>query len=237
MLNVKQNRKLGQELAARKETIQYYYRVAALWYETKSQAIKLLDWKQLWTEAKESGDLEQFLLAPGYRNNDQDPYSDNDIERRGYTPREYDMDAYYEWQVQRLTEEFALGVGDITMCDKTNPNEKQLQNIHRKLRQYMVEQLDILLVAPEHQQMLFELNCQVEPEKLDELIELREENAIKPLNQSDRQYLQELEIEIGHALTELLVALNKKRMDDYKENNQPDADRVPLSYAETERGR
>ena len=64
------------------------------------------------------------------------------------------MKAYYGWQHQRLTEIFASGVGDISMIDKQNPDEKQLQDIHKNLRNYIVEQLDILLLEPEHQHRL-----------------------------------------------------------------------------------
>lgn len=247
MLNVKRNRQQGKETASYKENLQYYYRVAALWYEAKYQAIKLLDWKQLWSEAKEEGEIEQFLIAPGVRNEHQNPYSDNEYEKRGYTPREYDMDAYYTWQHQRLLELYALGVGDITMIDKTNPNMKQLQSIHRKLRKYIVDQLDCLLLESEHQPLLTELNCQIETDEIDLFNEL---NGMTNLSLEDKAYLTELEIKISHALSELLIALNKKRMNERSDNKYQNdqsyyssnsfnasevegVETVPLAHAET----
>ncbi len=247
MLNIKRNRQQGKETASRKENLQYYYRVAALWYEAKYQAIKLLDWKQLWAEAKEEGEIERFLIAPGVRNEHQDPYSDNEYEKRGYTPREYDMDAYYTWQHQRLLEMYALGVGDITMIDKTNPNMKQLQSLHRKLRKYLVEQLDVLLLEAEHQPLLAELNCQVDLDEIELFNELKEMNN---LPSGDKTYLAELEVKITHALSELLITLNKKRMNERSDSKyQNDQDRnssnsfdvpevegvetIPLAHAET----
>jgi hypothetical protein len=247
MLNIKRNRQQGKETASRKENLQYYYRVAALWYEAKYQAIKLLDWKQLWAEAKEEGEIECFLIAPGVRNEHQDPYSDNEYEKRGYTPREYDMDAYYTWQHQRLMELYALGVGDITMIDKTNPNMKQLQSIHRKLRKYIVDQLDCLLLEPEHQPLLAELNCQVDTDEIELFNELKE---INNLPSEDKTYLADLEVKIAHALSELLITLNKKRMnersDSKYQSDQPHyssnlfgapevegVETIPLAHAET----
>lgn len=234
MLNIKKNRQLGQQTSARKETTQYYYRVAALWYETKSQAINLLDWKQLWTEAKEEGELQQFLIAPGYRNEYQNPYADNEGDRRGYTPPEYDMKAYYSWQHQRLTEIFASGVGDISMIDKQNPDEKQLQNIHKNLRNYIVEQLDILLLKPEHQHRLIEIKCNITNDEIEEWIELDSEDY---LSSEEQEYRNELRVKIVYALTELLIVLNKERMNKRNEfkrlEQQEELERVNLKHAET----
>jgi hypothetical protein len=234
MLNIKKNRQLGQQTSARKETIQYYYRVAALWYETKSQAINLLDWKQLWSEAKEEGELQQFLIAPGYRNEYQNPYADNEGDRRGYTPPEYDMKAYYGWQHQRLTEIFASGVGDISMIDKQNPDEKQLQDIHKNLRNYIVEQLDILLLEPEHQHRLIEIKCNLTSDEIEEWIELDSEDY---LSTEEQEYRNELRVKIIYALSELLIVLNKERMNKRNEmkrlEQQEELERVNLKHAET----
>ena len=234
MLNIKKNRQLGQQTSARKETIQYYYRVAALWYETKSQAINLLDWKQLWSEAKEEGELQQFLIAPGYRNEYQNPYADNEGDRRGYTPPEYDMKAYYSWQHQRLTEIFASGVGDISMIDKQNPNEKQLQDIHKNLRNYIVEQLDILLLEPEHQHRLIEIKCNITSDEIEEWIELDSEDY---LSTEEQEYRNELRVKIIYALSELLIVLNKERMNKRNElkrlEQQEELERVNFKHAET----
>jgi hypothetical protein len=239
MLNIKRNRQLGQETTQRKENIQYYYRVAALWYEAKAQAIKLLDWKQLWSEAKEEGELDQFLIAPGVRNISQDPYSDNEYDRRGYTPREYDMDAYYQWQHQRLLEMFSSGVGDIQMIDKTNPDIKQLQAIHRRLRKYIVDQLDILLTEPEYQQVIADLNSKIDAEEIQLFNDLREMNNLTP---EDKNYLTEIEVKIAHALSELLITLNKKRMNERSEKQREynagnTEEFVPIEHAETLMGR
>ena len=234
MLNIKKNRQLGQQTSARKETIQYYYRVAALWYETKSQAINLLDWKQLWSEAKEEGELQQFLIAPGYRNEYQNPYADDVSDRRGYTPPEYDMKAYYSWQHQRLTEIFASGIGDISMIDKQNPDEKQLQDIHKNLRNYIVEQLDILLLEPEHQHRLIEIKCNITFDEIEEWIELDSEDY---LSTSEQEYRNELRVKIIYALSELLIVLNKERMNKRNEmkrlEQQEELERVNLKHAET----
>ncbi|MEM7717196.1 MAG: hypothetical protein AAF349_27215 [Cyanobacteria bacterium P01_A01_bin.68] len=234
MLNIKKNRQLGQQTSARKETIQYYYRVAALWYETKSQAINLLDWKQLWSEAKEEGELQQFLIAPGYRNEYQNPYADNEGDRRGYTPPEYDMKAYYSWQHQRLTEIFASGIGDISMIDKQNPDEKQLQDIHKNLRNYIVEQLDILLLEPEHQHRLIEIKCNITSDEIEEWIELDSEDY---LSTCEQEYRNELRVKITYALSELLIVLNKERMNKRNEmkrlEQQEELERVNLKHAET----
>ncbi|MEB3219680.1 MAG: DUF4114 domain-containing protein [Nostocales cyanobacterium 94392] len=234
MLNIKKNRQLGQQTSARKETIQYYYRVAALWYETKSQAINLLDWKQLWSEAKEEGELQQFLIAPGYRNEYQNPYADNEGDRRGYTPPEYDMKTYYSWQHQRLTEIFASGIGDISMIDKQNPDEKQLQNIHKNLRNYIVEQLDILLLEPEHQYRLAEIKCNLTSDEIEEWIELDSEDYLSP---SEQEYRNELRVKIIYALSELLIVLNQERMNKRNEmkrlEQQEDFELVNLKHAET----
>ncbi|NJO59351.1 MAG: hypothetical protein HC836_13870 [Richelia sp. RM2_1_2] len=234
MLNIKKNRQLGQQTSARKETIQYYYRVAALWYETKSQAINLLDWKQLWSEAKEEGELQQFLIAPGYRNEYQNPYADDESLRRGYTPPSYDMKAYYAWQHQRLTEMFAFGVGDISMIDKQNPDEKQLQNIHKNLRDYIVEQLDILLLEPENQNRLIEINCNLTSSEMEEWMELDSEDY---LSSEDKHYRNELRVKVTYALGELLIVLNKERMNKLNElkrlEQQEQFERVNLKHAET----
>jgi|GEM_PF-4026727 len=234
MLNIKKNRQLGQQTSARKETIQYYYRVAALWYETKSQAINLLDWKQLWSEAREEGELQQFLIAPGYRNENQNPYADDEGDRRGYTPPSYDMKAYYAWQHQRLTEIFASGIGDISMIDKQNPDEKQLQNIHKNLRNYIVEQLDILLLEPEHQYRLAEIKCNLTSDEIEEWIELDSEDYLSP---SEQEYRNELRVKIIYALSELLIVLNQERMNKRNEmkrlEQQEDFELVNLKHAET----
>lgn len=234
MLNIKKNRQLGQQTSARKETIQYYYRVAALWYETKSQAINLLDWKQLWAEAKEEGELQQFLIAPGYRNEYQNPYADDEGDRRGYTPPEYDMKAYYSWQHQRLTEIFASGIGDISMIDKQNPDEKQLQDIHKNLRDYIVEQLDILLLETENQHRLIEIKCNITSDEIEEWIELDSEDY---LSTSEQEYRNELRVKITYALSELLIVLNKERMNKRNEmkrlEQQEELERVNLKHAET----
>ncbi|WP_414622816.1 hypothetical protein [Calothrix sp. CCY 0018] len=234
MLNIKKNRQLGQQTSARKETIQYYYRVAALWYETKSQAINLLDWKQLWSEAREEGELQQFLIAPGYRNENQNPYADDEGDRRGYTPPSYDMKAYYAWQHQRLTEIFASGIGDISMIDKQNPDEKQLQNIHKNLRDYIIEQLDILLLEPEHQHRLAEIKCNLTSDEIEEWIELDSEDYLSP---EEQEYRNELRVKIIYALSELLIVLNKERMNKRNEmkrlEQQEDFELVNLKHAET----
>ncbi|BAY87620.1 hypothetical protein NIES267_71440 (plasmid) [Calothrix parasitica NIES-267] len=234
MLNIKKNRQLGQQTSARKETVQYYYRVAALWYETKSQAINLLDWKQLWLEAKEEGELQQFLIAPGYRNEYQNPYADDESMRRGYTPPSYDMKAYYSWQHQRLTEIFASGVGDISMIDKQNPDEKQLQDIHKNLRNYMVEQLDILLLEPEHQHRLIEIKCNINRDEIEEWIEIDSQDYS---SSEEKQYRSELRVRITHALSELLIVLNKERMNKRNEmkrlEQQQEWEQVNLKHAET----
>ena len=233
MLNIKKNRQLGQQTSARKETVQYYYRVAALWYETKSQAINLLDWKQLWLEAKEEGELQQFLIAPGYRNEYQNPYADDESMRRGYTPPSYDMKAYYSWQHQRLTEIFASGIGDISMIDKQNPDEKQLQDIHKNLRNYMVEQLDILLLEPEHQHRLIEINCNLTSSEIEEWIEIDSQDYS---SSEEKQYRSELRVRITHALSELLIVLNKERMNkrnEWKRQEQlKEFSQVNLKHAE-----
>ncbi|MDY6900201.1 MAG: hypothetical protein SWZ49_19320 [Cyanobacteriota bacterium] len=234
MLNIKNNRQLGKQTSARKETVQYYYRVAALWYEAKSQAINLLDWKQLWSEAKEEGELQQFLIAPGFRNEHQNPYADDESLRRGYTPPSYDMKAYYSWQHQRLTEMFASGVGDISMIDKQDPNEKQLQNIHKNLRDYIVGQLDILLLEPEHQNRLIEINCNLTLDELEEWMELDGEDY---LSSEDKHYRNELKVKVTYALSELLILLNKERMNKLNELKRDkqlqELERVNLKHAET----
>ncbi|NJO29008.1 MAG: hypothetical protein HC874_16755 [Richelia sp. SL_2_1] len=234
MLNIKKNRQLGQQTSARKETIQYFYRVAALWYETKSQAINLLDWKQLWSEAREEGELQQFLIAPGYRNENQNPYADDEGDRRGYTPPSYDMKAYYAWQQQRLTEIFASGIGDISMIDKQNPDEKQLQNIHKNLRDYIIEQLDILLLEPEHQHRLAEIKCNLTSDEIEEWIELDSEDYLSP---EEQEYRNELRVKIIYALSELLIVLNQERMNKRNEmkrlEQQEDFELVNLKHAET----
>ena len=234
MLNIKKNRQLGQQTSALKETVQYYYRVAALWYEAKSQAINLLDWKQLWAEAKEEGELQQFLIAPGYRNEYQNPYADDESMRRGYTPPSYDMKAYYAWQHQRLTEMFASGVGDISMIDKQNPDEKQLQKIHKNLRDYIVEQLDILLLEPEHLRKLIEINCNLTLDEIEEWIEIDSEDY---LSTSEQDYRNELRVKITYALSELLIVLNKERMNKRNEmkrlEQQQELSQVNLKHAET----
>ncbi|MEO0687365.1 MAG: hypothetical protein AAFY76_20530, partial [Cyanobacteria bacterium J06649_11] len=205
-----------------------------LWFETKSQAINLLDWKQLWSEAKEEGELQQFLIAPGYRNEYQNPYADNESMRRGYTPPEYDMKAYYSWQHQRLTEIFASGIGDISMIDKQNPDEKQLQDIHKNLRNYIVEQLDILLLEPEHQHRLIEIKCNITSDEIEEWIELDSEDY---LSTSEQEYRNELRVKITYALSELLIVLNKERMNKRNEmkrlEQQEELERVNLKHAET----
>ena len=234
MLNIKKNRQLGQQTSARKETVQYYYRIAALWHETKSQAMNLLDWKQLWLEAKEEGELHQFLIAPGYRNEYQNPYADDESMRRGYTPPEYDMKAYYSWQHQRLTEIFASGIGDISMIDKQNPDEKQLQDIHKNLRNYIVEQLDILLLEPEHQHRLIEIKCNINRDEIEEWIEIDSQDYS---SSEEKQYRSELRVRITHALSELLIVLNKERMNkrnEWKRQEQlQELSRVNLNHAET----
>ncbi|WP_155898297.1 hypothetical protein [Allocoleopsis franciscana] len=133
------------------------------------------------------------------------------------------------------------------MIDKTNPNLKQLQSIHRKLRKYIVEQLDVLLLEAEHQPLLAELNCQVDPDEIELFNELKEMNN---LASKDKTYLAELEVKIAHALSELLITLNKKRMnersDSKYQSDQPcnfsnsfDApevegvETIPLAHAET----
>ena len=234
MLNIKKNRQLGQQTSARKETVQYYYRVAALWYEAKSQAINLLDWKQLWLEAKEEGELQQFLIAPGYRNEYQNPYADDESMRRGYTPPSYDMKAYYAWQHQRLTEMFASGIGDISMIDKQNPDEKQLQKIHKNLRDYIVGQLDILLLEPEHRNRLIEINCNLTAYEIEEWMELDGEDYF---SSEDKHYRNELKVKVTHALSELLIVLNKERMNKLNElkrlEQKEELERVNFKNAET----
>ncbi|NJL10781.1 MAG: hypothetical protein HC908_13130 [Calothrix sp. SM1_7_51] len=196
----------------------------------------MLDWKQLWAEAREEGELQRFLIAPGHRNEYQDPYSDKEGELRGYTTSEYDMEAYYSWQHQRLTEIFANGVGDISMIDKQNPDEKMLQIIHKKLRGYMVEQLDILLLETEHQYRLLEIKCDITYDEIAEWMELKEE----PLTADIQQYYNELRVKITYALSELLIALNKERMNKRNERKlleqDADVELVNLKHAENTYG-
>ncbi|MEO0687309.1 MAG: hypothetical protein AAFY76_20220, partial [Cyanobacteria bacterium J06649_11] len=194
----------------------------------------LLDWKQLWAEAKEEGELQQFLLAPGFRNEYQNPYADDESLRRGYTPPSYDMKAYYAWQHQRLTEMFASGIGDISMIDKQNPDEKQLQKIHKNLRDYIVGQLDILLLEPEHRNRLIEINCNLTAYEIEEWMELDGEDY---LSSEDKHYRNELKVKVTHALSELLIVLNKERMNKLNELKRleqlQELERVNFKHAET----
>ncbi|NJO65514.1 MAG: hypothetical protein HC836_47695, partial [Richelia sp. RM2_1_2] len=87
---------------------------------------------------------------------------------------------------------------------------------------------------PEHQYRLAEIKCNLTSDEIEEWIELDSEDYLSP---SEQEYRNEFRVKIIYALSELLIVLNKERMNKRNEmkrlEQQEDFELVNLKHAET----